>query len=706
MMMGRKWISICLASCLLALSACGSVESVADEVIELKEPVDGEVGWLTEKVIRRNLYMVTKYEAAVYPEIREYSFDVRQTFESYGAMLGDTVAPGDVLLQADTESLDTRIENFEERLKLLTENYEKYKTKALQTISDKTWNVGYYEEIFNNLTDQEPEEYITDANGKKKENPAHAKWEKEWNKWVGESNKNELDLWVAQDELELQTELYNLDYAYYSAQLKDLKAQLKSAVLKSDIAGEVVGMSVLAQGDSISAETAVAAVADMSKLSVQCEYIPRRNIVYYAKEYYAFVNGVRYELVYDDNGATDRTTFHFADENVDVKAGDYAVVVLETNSREQVIAVRKDALYVDSSGHYVYVIENEETVQKNVKIGVSDGVYTEIVSGLEEGEAVLVTDVEEAVNTATLEKGAYTKTLTKTGSLTYPVTFSLKNPIEYGKVFFQGYLVENFQYVEAGQPIAQVRVEGDRIELARLETELQRAKERLEDLKALVTEENAESYADRIEREQEAVDEQEEKLTKMRADYDTVEICAEKSGVILALIRYDKEQSLNSTSVIARFANPNYGYLALENATNLSYGDELTITYTNASRQQVSSQATVVTMGTPGVSAKLDNGYKYLKISDEVLADMLEALKKTGGGYNMSKIKGTGEILSMKNVVLVPKEATTAKDGVTYVNVLQEDGNVIPVSFLAGGSDNKYYWVIEGLTEGMTICWE
>lgn len=69
-------------------------------------------------------------------------------------------------------------------------------------------------------------------------------------------------------------------------------------------------------------------------------------------------------------------------------------------------------------------------------------------------------------------------------------------------------------------------------------------------------------------------------------------------------------------------------------------------------------------------------------------------------------ISAEGFVKTMDNVVLVPKAAVTVKDEHTYVKVFEEDGSVISVSFLAGGSNGDYYWVIEGLTEGMTICLE
>ena len=66
----------------------------------------------------------------------------------------------------------------------------------------------------------------------------------------------------------------------------------------------------------------------------------------------------------------------------------------------------------------------------------------------------------------------------------------------------------------------------------------------------------------------------------------------------------------------------------------------------------------------------------------------------------------TATIREMDNVLLVPKKAVTEKNGCTYVNVMDEQGNVTPRSFVAGGYDASNYWVIEGLSEGMIICLE
>ena len=63
-------------------------------------------------------------------------------------------------------------------------------------------------------------------------------------------------------------------------------------------------------------------------------------------------------------------------------------------------------------------------------------------------------------------------------------------------------------------------------------------------------------------------------------------------------------------------------------------------------------------------------------------------------------------VQEMRDVLLVPAKAVTKKDGVTYVKVVLDDGTVVNRSFIAGGGDSNYYWVIDGLTEGMKLCWE
>ena len=77
-----------------------------------------------------------------------------------------------------------------------------------------------------------------------------------------------------------------------------------------------------------------------------------------------------------------------------------------------------------------------------------------------------------------------------------------------------------------------------------------------------------------------------------------------------------------------------------------------------------------------------------------------------GGRWDRNSFKVKVRTRSEKNVLIVPKSAVTVKDKSAYVTVVKEDGSVEQVSFIPGGSDTNYYWIAEGLEEGMTVCWE
>jgi hypothetical protein len=62
------------------------------------------------------------------------------------------------------------------------------------------------------------------------------------------------------------------------------------------------------------------------------------------------------------------------------------------------------------------------------------------------------------------------------------------------------------------------------------------------------------------------------------------------------------------------------------------------------------------------------------------------------------------KIRDMDHVLVVPRNAVTDIDGNTYVDVMDEQGNVKACSFVAGGYDDSNYWIIEGLSEGMVVC--
>jgi multidrug efflux pump subunit AcrA (membrane-fusion protein) len=67
-----------------------------------------------------------------------------------------------------------------------------------------------------------------------------------------------------------------------------------------------------------------------------------------------------------------------------------ANVTIEVATKENVLAVPNKAIKREEGGRAVYVMQGGSVVRRPVKTGWKDSDYTEILSGLKEGERVLI----------------------------------------------------------------------------------------------------------------------------------------------------------------------------------------------------------------------------------------------------------------------------------------------------------------------------
>lgn len=79
------------------------------------------------------------------------------------------------------------------------------------------------------------------------------------------------------------------------------------------------------------------------------------------------------------------------DGTEDIEVGTYAYLKLMLGKRENVLAVNRKAIHTADGRSYVYVLgDNDIREVKWIETGLSGDTLTEIVSGLEEGEAVIL----------------------------------------------------------------------------------------------------------------------------------------------------------------------------------------------------------------------------------------------------------------------------------------------------------------------------
>lgn len=707
-----------LISMALFLSGCeGRVtETVGSEDIVLLEPV--AVGSNTQPAAYRNLYNAKIYSASVYPDIREYAYEESRQFVAYGAYPGQYVEKGAALIYTETKTIDEQIKAMEEKLTSMQQEYDEYKSELLEELMETRGEEKNLADIVKNLKQEAPEQSGASGtvSGADVGNPEYIKWQEEYHSYYGkyqiqEHNNNRKEVELAQ-----RTQLFELDYSYNSSCLERMHRAREEASLNAGMQGNVVAVAELSYNQTIPGERSVVAVGDLDQKLVKCEYL-NKSLVTGAEDIYALIDGRRYEVSYQPMSAeeyekesrvSDKVYSTFLlEESQDldeVEVGDFGVIVLLSDRRSQVLTVPKEAIHKDGTGYYVYVQQEGQNVITTVRTGMSDGVYTEILSGLAEGDRVLLsTPQTEKTKTAELERGSFHSSFRESGFLYYPETQLVINEVSHGTMYFQEYAVSMYQHVEKGDLIAWVRVKTDAIALERQKQNLNRLVERVADLREKGEEENRKAIASM----EEEMEEVQSLLQEMQDDFAVVGIYAPRSGIIIGIREYETEDILKKDAGLVEIAQEDNCYVIVENTNQLlNYGNQVTISYQNREGVACQTGGTVANVSNAGVSNSLRSEYSLIHLPAEVVGDMSAATQGENGWWNRVRFEVNATIREMENVLLVPKKAVQEVAGQTYVTVKEPSGEQRAVSFLAGGYDTDYYWVIDGLTEGMEVCLE
>lgn len=712
-----------MAGVLLIMPGCGEAETEEPSAsIALIEPVSTSVN--TELAAYRDFYDYKVVTGTIYPEVKEYSFSQDVVLMEYAKAPGDKVSKGSVLAYADDTSIQNEIENLEEKIEQLTENYndaetalqkeikEEQEERARQAEKERQQKEKEAAEEQESTEEEEIEqdEALLEAIKKaKEEQEAAANKAAEMQRIQQNYTDRSRELSKAH-----RTELYQMDLAYYNARLETARNKQKEYQLVSGMSGTVVSVGKNIPGTYVSVETPIVAVADDTKKILKCEYVSKTDVAK-CEDIYALINGKRYEVTYQpyEQGAYEKITeegnvayasFLVDDPNDEVKQGAFAVLAEVYSRKEHVLSVPKSAVQEDASGAYVYCLENGKNQYTKVKTGEDDGTYVEITEGLKEGDAVLLTEYSNiGTKTATVTRGDFYSEFEGTGFIDFPMSDYITNPIEYGTAYFTEYQVEPFQSVKAGDVIAKIHVKSDSADILEKQLKLQRLQERLQDAVNENEEENV------IVRQQEEIQELQELLTEMQKDSSTTEIKANKDGIVFWLADYSVEDAIEKDAPIAVLDKGGQCFLTVRNENQqLNYGNTVSIEYTDQNMEEKVVEGKVVTLGAAGFSAELKSEEAYISIPKEV-SDYIKERMTSGNFMELFQrppFTVKTEIRSMAEVLLIPKKAVYNHNGKTYVYVKNDDGTITAQSFIAGGSNETDYWVLEGLEEGMTICLE
>lgn len=678
-----------------------NTQSATEENIELVEPANSAV--TVEKAAYRNLYDVKTTAATVMPYIEEYATEeYGMVLDHFCAFPGQEVTAGQVLCYFDTENIDNQIKDMQQRIADLDESHEEYVENMNEQLEIKKRalnNLQGYMDAYNRA----PETYDQEVANVQLLGPYK----------TTEHAINTMELNMAQQE-----ELYNLDRSYYVQQMNNLKNKKNKCHINSKISGTVVGIAQINAGSGVQSDKKIIAVGDPSQLILKCDYISTSEVKK-CSDVYAMVNGKRIEVEFKPidkeeytrltgAGETVYSSFEIKGETEGIEVGDLAVIVMVKDQRENVLSVPKSAVSKDELGNFVYVVENNTRNQTYIKTGMSDGAYVEVLSGVEEGDEIFVeTAPKTGKKTAKLAKGEFSGSYEGMGAITYPSTKVIYNEVENGTLYFKSTDLSRFQYVNSGDVLYNVYVTGDNVALERNQTRRNRLAERLEDLTKKKS--NGETYGSKkeIEAKQEELAELDKTIAKQKADFATKTIKTDISGVIAYFPQFEEEQIIPKGEVLALIASEGICYIMAKNENQqLQLGDDVTIHVDDWNSNSFSVDGKVVSASALGLSADLASDRACVAVAKEDV----EKISNVGFNYmnwgDNDRYKVTAKIRKTENVVVVPAKAVSSINGCTYVSVKLTSGEIVNQSFVAGGFNSDYYWVVDGLTEGMEVCLE
>ena len=710
-------LALMTAQSMFFLSGCSTaMDDGRDDGIELIDPVNVSVSCVA--VERRNFYDMSAIYAICSPQVTESSFTSDINFYGYESMPGETVKEGDVLISGYVKDLDDKIKAQNEKLADMESEYNDSIDKLNDTLAKDKSDYDYYSEIMERLNEAKPLE--TD--------PAYEEWMKqnEYNAYDGKMRYAYVAM--SNDELQIKEkqELYALDSEHEKKILQRLLDQKKSKQLIAPTDGTVIALNYFDPGNYIAKNTTGMAVGNTNVKEIRSSYISQ-SVFNKAKEVYAIKDGKRYEVEYhpinnqeyellnQKNGKV-YSTFSIDDPDDEIKMGDYLVIVLVNDIREQVLSVPKSAVGKDATGEFVYVFDGESYKERYIRTGASDGAFTEILSGVEENETVKCDfKMKSGASEAVLKKGSVNVTFTGSGVFFYPSQTYVTNDVKYGVTYFDEMCVSRYEVVEKGQVIAKVHVVADSIEADRTSRQIQRLNENIaqlqDDLKkkqdAGADKFTVKDIQKNIKKLQDQAADLNKVLSEMRSDAALKEIVSPIDGIVTDISRYNAGDIINPGDSVARVSSQEECFIVVEDRDGkLSFGNTVEVGYKDENKQQKTATGTVVTANPMILSESLTTGYALIKMDPEVTAEIAGSNKGSDGWWNMARFSIKAEVREMKDVILIPRSAVTEISGSNYVTIKEDNGSMKMVSFVTGGSDSSYYWAVEGVEEGQTVCWE
>ncbi len=353
----------------------------------------------------------------------------------------------------------------------------------------------------------------------------------------------------------------------------------------------------------------------------------------------------------------------------------------------------------------------KEAAQETVEI--SDYLNEEALAGGEERQLGSYI-IEDAV------VGTFVVEFTANGQFYIQDSVAAYAEYEYGTMLFDKLLATTGDYVEAGEPIAQVHIDVSEADLTAARLSIQRMEERVEADRQMYEKEDAillkaaygidgtnpngvaireheasvERHKQDIESQNKAIEKAKENLAKMEHADGITEITAPISGYIkdVPVLVYGRE--IPDKMIIGVLEPQKSGILIVNNEENaFRYGKEVEIV---CKKEDFEKEFTgvVITPSQSSVASQATDRKACIRLDEEGMAFLQE--------NKVNTMEVTVKTMEQENAVMVKMGALEPdekdKDGNTaYATIVQEDGSFLRKKVVIGGMNEECYWVLEGI---------
>ena len=361
-----KLVAFMLASSLFLCSCTGG-----EVVPELKEPLGSTPSYRPlEKVDMGDTKIIIGTVAGT-----DYChfYEKNVTIKDIKVSVGQYVNEGDVLVEADTDSIKDQIALLNADLSLLNDENAK--------------NEKVFEQELKRLEIE--------------------KEETEYKKNMGFANEDlvkaaEKAIEVAKENHDYEQKMYEFQKRKTNESITDLNKIVNDGVIRAKASGVVTYVKDLRNSIVSGSYENIVIVTDDKDLFIAANMDTRSYQYTKFKVKFAFLNGKKVpisEYEYTDSEiafAKAQNVFPVMrfkpDEDVELKFGDFVLLEFYSADKNECLAVGKDSYLTDDEGMFVYVRNEDGSVEKkHFEGGMTDEHYIEVVSGLEEGEMILYT---------------------------------------------------------------------------------------------------------------------------------------------------------------------------------------------------------------------------------------------------------------------------------------------------------------------------